>query len=306
MEGEKMRGKQAEEYIKRSNFFQNKKIEIRPLQKIQNLNWTFLVTDLESQIQYRVKTEKEKNEKEIKVFQFLQQFERQDWMPEIIKTEDENGLLITPFIKGDTLNYATEIQPSDVEKIGKNLYKKIEEIHSIQHAPYNIKEQKQYSNWYMLIKKQYEDYLTRIVEVGFLNETEKRRIENFIESLRLELEIVKTTFVHADLKGANIVYQKEINQVFPIDFEVCFVGDPDFDWARIILQTDKKIAETDLSIYQSCLENNKEKMVAFKKTDKFLLYYLKVLIEWYVLDAIKIGTISETPKTEIKRILKEI
>ncbi len=74
-----MRGNQAEEYIRRSKFFQNKRIEIKPLQKIQNLNWTFLVTDLESQIQYRVKTEKEKNEKEIKVFQFLQQFEKRPY-----------------------------------------------------------------------------------------------------------------------------------------------------------------------------------------------------------------------------------
>lgn len=161
-------------------------------------------------------------------------------------------------------------------------------------------------DWYALIKKQYEDYLTRIVEIGFLKETEKRKIENFIEGLRPELEIVKTTFVHADLKGANIVYQKETNQVFPIDFEVCFVGDPDFDWARIILQTDKKIAGTDLSIYQSCLDCDKEKIATFQKTDKYLLYYLKVLIEWYVLDAIKIGEISETPKIEIKRILQEI
>lgn len=301
-----MRGKQAEEYIKRSDFFQNKKIAIKPLQKIQNLNWTFLVTDLENQIQYRVKTEKEKNEKEIKVFQFLQQFERQDWMPEIIKTEDENGLLITPFIKGDTLNYVTDIQPSDVEKIGKNLYKKIEEIHSIQHGTYDIQEKKQYPNWYMLIKKQYEEYLTKIVEIGFLNETEKRRIENFIESLRPELERVKTTFVHADLKGANIVYQKENSQVFPIDFEVCFVGDPDFDWARIIRKMERRDKVSNLLVYQSCLECNKEKMEAFQKTDKYLLYNLKVLIEWYVLDAVKIGVISETPKTEIKRILKEI
>lgn len=301
-----MRGNQAEEYIRRSKFFQNKRIEIKPLQKIQNLNWTFLVTDLESQIQYRVKTEKEKNEKEIKVFQFLQQFEKQDWMPKIITTEDENGLMITPFIKGETLNNTTEIQPNDVTKIGENLYRKIKQIHSIEYVPYDIEEQKQYSNWYKLIKNQYDEYLTKIVEIGFLDEAEKRKIEGFIESLRPELEEVKTTFVHADLKGANIVYQKENNQVFPIDFEVCFVGDPDFDWARIILQTDKKIAGTDLSIYRSCLDCNKEKMDAFQKTDKYLLYYLKVLIEWYVLDAVKIGEISETPKTEIKRILKEI
>ena len=72
------------------------------------------------------------------------------------------------------------------------------------------------------------------------------------------------------------------------------------------MQTDKKIAGTDLSIYQSCLDCNKEKMENFQKTDKYLLYYLKVLIEWYVLDAIKIGVISETPKVEIERILKEI
>lgn len=301
-----MRGNQAEEYIRRSKFFQNKRIEIKPLQKIQNLNWTFLVTDLESQIQYRVKTEKEKNEKEIKVFQFLQQFEKQDWMPKIITTEDENGLMITPFIKGETLNNTTEIQPNDVTKIGENLYRKIKQIHSIEYVPYDIEEQKQYSNWYKLIKNQYDEYLTKIVEIGFLDEAEKRKIEGFIESLRPELEEVKTTFVHADLKGANIVYQKENNQVFPIDFEVCFVGDPDFDWARIILQTDKKIAGIDLSIYQSCLNCNREKMEAFRKTDKYLLYYLKVLIEWYVLDAVKIGEISETPKTEIKRILKEI
>lgn len=301
-----MRGNQAEEYIRRSKFFQNKRIEIKPLQKIQNLNWTFLVTDLESQIQYRVKTEKEKNEKEIKVFQFLQQFEKQDWMPKIITTEDENGLMITPFIKGETLNNTTEIQPNDVTKIGENLYRKIKQIHSIEYVPYDIEEQKQYSNWYKLIKNQYDEYLTKIVEIGFLDEAEKRKIEGFIESLRPELEEVKTTFVHADLKGANIVYQKENNQVFPIDFEVCFVGDPDFDWARIILQTDKKIAGIDLSIYQSCLNCNREKMEAFRKTDKYLLYYLKVLIEWYVLDAVKIGVISETPKTEIKRILKEI
>ncbi len=301
-----MRGNQAEEYIRRSKFFQNKRIEIKPLQKIQNLNWTFLVTDLESQIQYRVKTEKEKNEKEIKVFQFLQQFEKQDWMPKIITTEDENGLMITPFIKGETLNNTTEIQPNDVTKIGENLYRKIKQIHSIEYVPYDIEEQKQYSNWYKLIKNQYDEYLTKIVEIGFLDEAEKRKIEGFIESLRSELEEVKTTFVHADLKGANIVYQKENNQVFPIDFEVCFVGDPDFDWARIILQTDKKIAGIDLSIYQSCLNCNREKMEAFRKTDKYLLYYLKVLIEWYVLDAVKIGEISETPKTEIKRILKEI
>lgn len=301
-----MRGNQAEEYIRRSKFFQNKRIEIKPLQKIQNLNWTFLVTDLESQIQYRVKTEKEKNEKEIKVFQFLQQFEKQDWMPKIITTEDENGLMITPFIKGETLNNTTEIQPNDVTKIGENLYRKIKQIHSIEYVPYDIEEQKQYSNWYKLIKNQYDEYLTKIVEIGFLDEAEKRKIEGFIESLRPELEEVKTTFVHADLKGANIVYQKENNQVFPIDFEVCFVGDPDFDWARIILQTDKKIAGIDLSIYQSCLNCNREKMEAFRKTDKYLLYYLKVLIEWYVLDAVKIGVISETPKREIKRILKEI
>ena len=301
-----MRGSQAEEYIRRSKFFQNKRIKIKPLQKIQNLNWTFLVTDLESQIQYRVKTEKEKNEKEIKVFQFLQQFKKQDWMPKIITTEDENGLMITPFIKGETLNNTIEIQSNDVTKIGENLYRKIKQIHSIEYAPYDIKEKKQYSNWYALIKKQYEGYLKKIVEIGFLNEAEKRKIENFIEGLQPELEKIRTTFVHADLKGANIVYQKENNQVFPIDFEVCFVGDPDFDWARIILQTDKKIAGTDLSIYRSCLDCNKEKMDAFQKTDKYLLYYLKVLIEWYVLDAVKIGEISETPKTEIKRILKEI
>jgi len=301
-----MRGNQAEEYIRRSKFFQNKRIEIKPLQKIQNLNWTFLVTDLESQIQYRVKTEKEKNEKEIKVFQFLQQFEKQDWMPKIITTEDENGLMITPFIKGETLNNTTEIQPNDVTKIGENLYRKIKQIHSIEYVPYDIEEQKQYSNWYKLIKNQYDEYLTKIVEIGFLDEAEKRKIEGFIESLRPELEEVKTTFVHADLKGANIVYQKENNQVFPIDFEVCFVGDPDFDWARIIRKTEKRDKVSNLLVYKSCLECNREKMEAFQKTDKYLLYDLKVLLEWYVLDAVKIGVISEMPKREIKRILKEL
>ena len=301
-----MKGKQAEEYIRKSEFFQNKRIEIKPLQKIQNLGWTFLVTDLDAQIQYRVKTEKEKNEKEIKVFQFLQQFEKQDWMPEIIKIEDGNGLLITPFIKGNTLNDITEICPNAVVEIGENLYKKIEQIHSIEYAPYDIKEQKQYSNWYALIKKQYEGYLKKIVEIGFLNEAEKRKIENFIEGLQPELEKVRTTFVHADLKGANIVYQKENNQVFPIDFEICFVGDPDYDWARIIRKVEKEEKVSNLLVYQSCLDCNKEKMDTFRKTDKYLLYYLKVLIEWYVLDAIKIGGISETPKAEIKRILQEI
>lgn len=301
-----MKGSQAEEYIRKSKLFQGTRIEIKPLQKIQNLNWTFLVTDLETQIQYRVKTEKDKNEREIKVCQFLRQFEEQDWMPKIIAVEDKNSLLITPFIKGETLSQIGEIQPNDVARIGENLYQKIEQIHSVKYVPYEIEEQKQYTSWYDLIKKQYEEYLTRIVEIGFLSETEKRRIESFIESLRPELEKVKTTFVHADLKGANIVWRRETNQVFPIDFEVCFVGDPDFDWARIILQTDKKIAGTDLSIYQSCLDCNKEEMDTFRKTDKYLLYYLKVLIEWYVLDATKIGTISEVPRTEIKRILKEI
>ena len=301
-----MKGKQAEEYIRKSEFFQNKRIEIKPLQKIQNLGWTFLVTDLDAQIQYRVKTEKEKNEKEIKVFQFLQQFEKQDWMPEIIKIEDGNGLLITPFIKGNTLNDITEICPNAVVEIGENLYKKIEQIHSIEYAPYDIKEQKQYSNCYALIKKQYEGYLKKIVEIGFLNEAEKRKIENFIEGLQPELEKVRTTFVHADLKGANIVYQKENNQVFPIDFEICFVGDPDYDWARIIRKVEKEEKVSNLLVYQSCLDCNKEKMDTFRKTDKYLLYYLKVLIEWYVLDAIKIGVISETPKAEIKRILQEI
>ena len=127
-----------------------------------------------------------------------------------------------------------------------------------------------------------------------------------MESLRLELEKIKTTFVHADLKGANIVYQRENNQVFPIDFEVCFVGDPDYDWARILMKVNKKITETDFIIYQNCLDCNQEKIESFRKTDRYLLYYLKVLIEWYVLDAIKIGEISEVPKTEIKRILREI
>lgn len=301
-----MKGSQAEEYIRKSKFFQGTRIEIKPLQKIQNLNWTFLVTDLETQIQYRVKTEKDKNEREIRVCQFLRQFEEQDWMPKIIAVEDKNSLLVTPFIKGETLNQIGEVQPNDVAKIGENLYQKIEQIHSVKYVPYEIEEQKQYTSWYDLIKKQYEEYLTRIVEIGFLSETEKRRIESFIESLRPELEKVKTTFVHADLKGTNIVWRREKNQVFPIDFEVCFVGDPDFDWARIILQTDKKIAGTDLSIYQSCLDCNKEEMDTFQKKDKYLLYYLKVLIEWYVLDATKIGIISEVPRTEIKRILKEI
>ncbi len=301
-----MRGSQAEEYIRGSKFFQGKRVEIEPLQKIQNLNWTFLVTDLETQIQYRVKTERDKNEKEIKVYRFLQQFEKQDWMPEIIEIEDKNGLLITPFIKGSTLNHIEEMQQENVKQLGKNLYQKIKQIHSIKYAPYEVEQQKQYANWYELIKKQYEDYLRRIVDIGFLNEKEKKIIEKFIETLQPELESIETAFVHADLKGANIVYQKENNQVFPIDFEVCFVGDPDFDWARIILQTDPKIAGTDLSIYQSCLDCNKEKIDTFRRTNKYLLYYLKVLIEWYVLDAGKIGTISEVPRTEIKRIVKKL
>jgi len=301
-----MRGREAEEYIRKSRFFQNKNIEIKPLQKIQNLNWTFLVTDLVTKEQYRVKTEKEKNEKEIKVYKFLQQFKKQKWMPEIIEVEDENCLLITPFIKGDTLNHIKEISSSDAIEVGKNLYKEIEKIHSIEYAPYEIEKQRQYENWYELIKKQYEDYLTKIVATGFLNETERKIIEGFLESLRLELEKIKTTFVHADLKGANIVYQRENNQVFPIDFEVCFVGDPDYDWARILMQVNKKITETDFIIYQNCLDCNQEKIESFRKTDRYLLYYLKVLIEWYVLDAVKIGEISEVPKTEIKRILREI
>lgn len=158
-----MKGSQAEEYIRKSKFFQGTRIEIKPLQKIQNLNWTFLVTDLETQIQYRVKTEKDKNEREIRVCQFLRQFEEQDWMPKIIAVEDKNSLLVTPFIKGETLNQIGEVQPNDVAKIGENLYQKIEQIHSVKYVPYEIEEQKQYTSWYDLIKKQYEEYLTRIV-----------------------------------------------------------------------------------------------------------------------------------------------
>lgn len=142
---------------------------------------------------------------------------------------------ITTFINGQTLDDVSEtLTETQWENIAVKLRVHLERLSTL-HAPFYSEHNGDQSDDYASIQK--AKFLKRLEHPLFLNysHTELEKALLYCFQILETSQYSKPTFLHMDIKPANIIYNPQNDFVTLIDFEFARFGDLDYGWTQVLL-----------------------------------------------------------------------
>lgn len=147
-------------------------------------------------------------------------------------TLDEPSYLVIGFVEGESLDKSLEWIPH-AESIQLRLQQELVDIHRIQGEYFGHLAGPRYESWQSFFEVRLWRHVMPLVEALLVNKSDLARIKVLHEEARQSLSEVSPTFLHGDVKPANVIFDLSTNKTTLIDFELSRFGDPDFEWTKL-------------------------------------------------------------------------
>ena len=204
-------------------------------------------------------------------------------------SEDENVLVLDYYgsLDGLDLSKISNIITREEEaNILNQLFALIQKLHSYQTEYIDFDGKG--NSWYEYIKNLLTESLDKSMVYGIIDERKKNFVLKALFCNKDYFDSVSTCFIHADLTIVNVCYSKNLDQVYFIDFDDFMIGDPFYDYSRLILTKFKE---------RYC-PNIDENII-------HILYTLRVTLNWYCFICDR-NLDYELPTREIELLINKI
>ncbi|MCF8276167.1 MAG: aminoglycoside phosphotransferase family protein [Flavobacteriales bacterium] len=293
-----------ERVIRECEFFEGKRIEIYPIYLDDPIHKCFLVR---SDKNYKVRLSKKQYSRTVQAeLDAIRLLEKHvEWTPTVYYSNVSNAnrkLLVYEFIEGTSLD-KIEIsgQQFDSDSICKQLSRILNQIHQIPGDYFGEFDGTHFASWEHYLGFKFENHLNKSLELNLLDLYDLKLIESRISRHCDYFAQVTPTFLHFDVKPANIVLS-DGGTVTLIDFELSRFGDPAMEYSKMLTDfgTTSNVKDKILGKLASDWFNNLSKE-PINFSEIVMLYQLYNQLAYYTTSLLK----HHTPRPKLIPLIKQ-
>jgi len=155
------------------------------------------------------------------------------WASEVVEFQaDAPAYLISRYLPGQSLDKSNDWLPY-VPQIRSRLETFLGELHRISGDQFGYLPRPEFATCEEFLDARLRHYSAILERSGELTPS-LRAAETYLRTAAAaELRVVRPSFLHFDVKPANVLFDVETGSTALIDFELCRFGDPDFEFIKI-------------------------------------------------------------------------
>lgn len=306
-----MISKQVEQIIVGCDFFKNKKIEIGSIYMNDPLEKCFLVRDSLTKEKYKVRIQTPEFphsvQNEYKALEVLKGY-YSNLAPDILFSSfARDNILVTSYCEGESLDkLEKELDANDISKIIVNLTSVIRRLHSIKGNYFGDFSSLVFPTWASFFHHKLMNHVLNARKIELISQSDLSAVTKFYEQIASRFDAIDGTFLHFDIKPANIIYDKALEKVTLIDFELARFGDANMEFARLVTDyqlSSKLQSQLFIPLAETFIDLSLEE---YKRTPEFIIYDLYSLLAYFTTSYIKHGIERTDLIPMIKGRVKEI
>lgn len=242
--------------------------------------------------------------REYLALQWLDEF-KFEWLPRVVVAPDRKpgtpSLLVCEYFEGDSLDKCDDLTQADYELIVARLVRIIGDLQLVKSDWFGDFEGDKCRTWSVYFRSKFDNHVENALRLGVIDEQQYRLIAAKLSSVANYLLSAQSSFLHFDIKPANIIYDKHTGRTALVDFELCRFGDAMMEYARIYSYERDATFLTRIAapVVEHFLGSEFRR---FKESDIFALYQLYNLLGYRTVGIMKYGL----PRTHVDGPIQEM